>query len=550
MKQIYKLLLLSFFLADFVKAQVSDPSQKTIIVSTNRKTELRTLKNGDLEVKVSKKDARRINARGLVKYSDFGAKGDGNSDDLMAIVATHAFANATRLPVNADDDARYYISGKDRTAIIQTDTDFGTASFIIDDTNVENRTSHIFLVRSDAEAYNPEGISLLKKDQDQINIPIPGNYIITVTDTAVRRYIRYGLNQNTGRPQTDIFIVDKEGKVDMGAPIVWDFNQITEIKAIPIDEKSLHIKGGYFTTIANQAESRYTYYSRGLAVRRSNVVIDAIEHRVTGEGDHGAPYNGFINIADCSDVTVSNCLLTGRKTYQTIGAAGLPVMMGSYDITVNRALNVSLINCSQTNDILDRTYWGLMASNYSKNLILDNCTFSRFDAHMGVANATIRNSTLGHQGINTIGSGTFTVENSTMYGRSLINLRSDYGSTWQGEFIIRNCKFIPAGGAPVSASLFGGSYSGQHDFGYTCYMPWRITIENLTIDDSNHPQDYQGPAIFSNFNPEMLDESYEEKYPYVKTREVILRNVSTTSGKNLRISDNPHMFIDVEIKTD
>jgi hypothetical protein len=550
MKQICTILLLFFCLTDFVKAQVSGPSEKPVIISTKQKTEVRTHENGELLIHVSRKDARRFKARGLVHYSDFGASGNGTSDDMIAIAATHAFANAHGLPVMADKGASYFIGGKDRTAVIQTNTDFGNASFIIDDTNVENRSSHIFLVRSDVEAYKPQGISSLKKNQEKIDIPLPGNYIITVTDSTVKRYIRYGLNQNNGRPQTDIFIVDSEGNVNRDAPIIWDFEQITDIIAIPIDEETLHIKGGRFTTLANQAESRYTYYSRGIAIRRSNVHIEAIEHRVTGEEDHGAPYNGFINIADCSDITVANCVLTGRKTYQTIGAAGLPVSMGSYDITVNRALNVTLKNCSQTNDILDRTYWGLMASNYSKNLVLDQCIFSRFDAHMGVANATIRNSTLGHQGINTIGSGTFTVENSTLYGRSLINLRSDYGSTWQGEFIIRNCKFIPAGGASVSASLFGGSYSGQHDFGYTCYMPWRITIENLTIDDSNHPQDYQGPAIFSNFNPDMLDESYQEKYPYVKTQEVILRNVSAASGKSLRISDNPYMFKDVEVKKD
>jgi hypothetical protein len=168
---------------------------------------------------------------------------------------------------------------------------------------------------------------------------------------------------------------------------------------------------------------------------------------------------------------------------------------------------------------------------------------------MGVANATIRNSTLGHQGINAIGSGTFTVENSTIYGRSLINLRSDYGSTWQGELVIRNCTFVPAGGKPTSASIISGSYSGQHNFGYTCYMPERITIENLRIDDSKHPENYQGPAIFGNFNPDMKDESYEEKFPYVKTKEVILRNVTTDSGKALRISDNPFMFKDVKVKT-
>jgi len=224
--------------------------------------------------------------------------------------------------------------------------------------------------------------------------------------------------------------------------------------------------------------------------------------------------------------------------------------MGSYDLSINRALNISFINCSQTNDINNSGYWGILGSNYCKNLLYDNCILSRFDAHMGVANATIRNSTLGHQGINAIGSGTFIVENSTIYGRSLINLRSDYGSTWQGEFVIRNCKFVPAGGKTASASLIGGSYSGLHDFGYTCYMPEKITIENLEIDDSNHPVDYKGPAIFGNFNPNMTDGSYVEKYPYVITREVMLRNVTTASGKILRLSDNQFMFKDVKVNTD
>ena len=150
-------------------------------------------------------------------------------------------------------------------------------------------------------------------------------------------------------------------------------------------------------------------------------------------------------------------------------------------------------------------------------------------------------------GINAIGSGTLIVENSTIRGRSLINLRSDYGSTWQGEFIIRNCVFVPAGGRPSNASLISGFYSGQHDFGYICYMPERITIENLQIDDSNHPVDYLGPAIFRNFNPDMTDDTYQEKFPYIKTKEVILRNVKTASGKALRVSDNPVMFQQVKI---
>ena len=497
---------------------------------------------------ISSKQLAKFKAAGVVSYRDFGAKGDGKTDDIEAIAATHAFANTNGLKVKADANATYYVSGKERTAVIQTDTDFGTAAFIIDDTDVQNRNASVFTVSSNLQSFKLSTVSSLKRNQKKIDASLPSTCLITVTNANVKQYIRFGLNQNNGSSQTDIFVVDKNGNVDMNAPIIWDFDQITDITALPIDEKPLKITGGRFTTIANKAESKYTYYSRNIAVRRSNVLIEGLEHRITGEGENGAPYGGFINVGDCAYVTVKNTLLTGHRTYSTIGAAGKPVSMGTYDLSVNRAVNVSFVNCTQTNSIDDNTYWGILGSNFCKNLLYDRCTLSRFDAHQGVANATIRNSTLGHMGINAIGSGTFLVENSTIRGRSIVNLRSDYGSTWQGELIIRNCVFVPAGGKPTSADLISGSYSGLHDFGYTCYMPERITIENLRIDDSQHPDNYQGPAIFANFNPQLTDSSYQEKFPYVITKEVVLRNVTTTSGKALRVSNNLFMFREVKVK--
>lgn len=546
-----KYMLLFFFLLTTLsgkaEAQPDNPRDHMVITSDKPNIFVQSNARGELEINVSEKNLLRLRAQGHVKYSDFGAKGDGKTDDIDAIAAAHAVANQEGLPVKADDGATYYIGEKARTAVIQTDTDFGTAEFIIDDIKVEDHREHVFLVSSTLRPFVLEGVSSLRKNQEKINVPLPGPSLITVTNDNVRRYIRYGPNQNNGSPQTDIFIVDKDGNVDMDAPIIWDFDQITEITALPIDQTKLTIKGGRFTTIANQAESKYTYYGRGIAIRRSNVLVDGLEHHITGEGEQGAPYGGFLNFRDCSDVTVRNSILTGHKTYQTIGSAGVPVSMGSYDISISRALNISFEHCSQTNDINDRTYWGIMGSNFCKNLILDHCSFSRFDAHMGVANATIRNSELGHMGVNAIGTGTFLIENTTLNGRNLINLRPDYGSTWQGEFIIRDCIFIPAGGRTVSASLIGGSNSGQHDFGYTTYMPERIIIENLHIDDSNHPEGYEGPAIFANFNPQMTDSSYQEKHPHVRTHEVVLKNVTTESGKDLRVSDNTYLFKDVMI---
>jgi hypothetical protein len=482
-----------------------------------------------------------------VKYSDFGAKGDGKTDDIEAIIAAHAYANEHNLKVKADDKATYYIGGKDRTTIIQTDTDFGTASFIIDDSDVENRASSVFLVSSKMKTEKIEGISALKRNQTKIAVNLKHRSLITVTNSTVKHYIRFGLNQNNGSNQTDIFLVNKNGQVDQSAPIIWDFDQITDITALPIDEKKLSITGGRFKTIANREPSKYNYYSRNLAIKRSNVVVSGLYHEVVGEGEQGAPYGGFLHISECCFVKIENCILTGHKTYETIGNAGKPVSMGSYDLLVNRALNVSFINCTQTNDIDDRKYWGILGSNFCKNLLYDGCILSRFDAHQGVANATIRNSTLGHMGINAIGSGTFLVENSEIRGGSIVNLRSDYGSSWEGDLIIRNCLFVPRQGGQEKVQLIAGYNSGLHDFGYPCFMPAKIFIENLKIDDSKLSKSYPGPAIFMDFNSEMKDGSYSEKFPYQITKDVVLENVKATSGKSLRLSDNAYMFRNVRI---
>ena len=221
--------------------------------------------------------------------------------------------------------------------------------------------------------------------------------------------------------------------------------------------------------------------------------------------------------------------------------------MGTYDISVNKANNVTFKNCKQTNDIHDSTLWGIFGSNFSKNLVFDTVAFSRFDAHMGVVNATIRNSSLGHQGINLIGAGQFLIENTKVSSYAFINLRGDYGSTWEGDLLIRDCEFLPRNGAQSDAVLLSGNYSGQHDFGYVCYMPKTITIDGLVISDGNPPDNYKGPKIFANFNSAFTSEAYVEKYPYVLTEEVIIKKLTVKSGKPYILSSNPFMFRNVKV---
>jgi hypothetical protein len=91
-----------------------------------------------------------------------------------------------------------------------------------------------------------KGISSIKRNQEKIDASLPGPCLITIKNSQVKHYIRFGLNQNNGAAQTDIFIVDKNGKVDMDAPIIWDFDQITDISALPIDQKTRTVKSIIF----------------------------------------------------------------------------------------------------------------------------------------------------------------------------------------------------------------------------------------------------------------------------------------------------------------
>ena len=252
MKNIVLVFFLLFSVSWMVQGQTRRPVEDVVINSRGNITRVQTAENGGLLINVSSQDSIRFKTNGFVRYSDFGARGDGKTDDIDAIAAAHAYANQKGLPVKADEGATYYISGKKRTAVIRTDTDFGKAGFIIDDSNVEDRNAHVFIVSSGLIPFRPEGVSSLKRNQEKIDFPLPVTCLVTVTNSNVKRYIRFGPNQNNGSSQTDIFIADKNGKVDMDAPIIWDFDQITDITALPIDETTLTITGGRFTTHCQQ----------------------------------------------------------------------------------------------------------------------------------------------------------------------------------------------------------------------------------------------------------------------------------------------------------
>ena len=474
-------------------------------------------------------------------YEEFGAIGDGKNDDFAAIIACHEEANRTGTPVKARDDATYYIGGKDAVAIIKTDVDFGTSKIVIDDRNVERNGSYVFSIESDYVTV-PIELDSIKKGQKKIAFSHIGNVFVRVFDDNHKVYIRKGLNRSSGTATADVFCVDKDGNVYPS--IDFDYPSVTRADMRCTDDKPITIKGGIFTTIANHQESYYRYLQRGFQVSRAHVTICNFEHYVEGELEQGAPYHGFIRANYAVDLTIRDAVMTPRFIYWTASKIpGKPVPMGSYDLSFFSSIDVRCINITQTIDILDTKYWGIYTSNFCKNLYLENCTFSRFDAHMGVTNATIKNCTLGHQHIQLIGHGEFLMENTLVksFASNFLYLRCDYGSNFDGNITIRNCEWETTAN---NIRIIGENNEGDHDFGYPCYYGKNITVDGLKIRcNKEYSKEEMSFTILSDAkgaNPEL-------PFAYNVPKSLTLSGIETDNGLNYVISYSSKSFADMKI---
>lgn len=486
-------------------------------------------------------------------YEKFGAAGNGVTDDFEAILATHNYANTYGYTVNARAGAVYYIGRTNGVTIpVKTDVNWNRAGFIIDDTTFDksdaDRTAPIFrIVGEGAATYRAgdgtaiggvidainEGGGIDAETCTRLDLGLGYPAMLIVYNDEHQNYNRYGSHYDGGDVQHEIISIDSDGNIDPSTRFMFDYAKVTRIVVRRVDDKPITIDGGgaVFSTVANQVPFEfngtspvYYYYARNISVERSNTVLKNLTHLVSGERtDCGAPYNGFIVVNNTNNVTVRDCVVTGHRNYNN---------MGSYDLGPGNSNNLTFLNVTQSNFFLEdgKTvstsggYWGVMGSSYCKNLVYDGCTLTRFDAHRGVYNATIRNSSVAN--LTLIGAGTFTMENSTVYaeGRNyLVSLRGDYGATWCGDFILKNVSVI-CSDSLSSFALISGTWS-NHDFGYSCSAPTNVTVDGLTLSASGVTKITlaTGSITTADISDEAIGDAVN-KNPYKTTEKLIIRN--------------------------
>ncbi|MBQ8410067.1 MAG: hypothetical protein IJY39_14515 [Clostridia bacterium] len=512
-----------------------------------------------------------------VYYSQFGAKGDGEANDFAAIVKCHEYANANGFTVRADAGTTYYIGETDGVeAIVKTDVDWGDATFLIDDSIIPpespSRNAHIFSVTSDNEIkVFDEKSEIIQRINENggfiagktINVGYAPGYtaLLTVYNDNHSAYVRYGVH-GTGahNPLRELVVVDKDGNIDPSTAFLLDYNQVTRIEELRSDDEPLTLRGGRFVTKANAAPPVYTAYCRGILFNRSNVTIKDTVHEIVNEGPIGAPYCGFISWHRANNLLCENLSLQSHKTYKDYeyDESGRVIKihsyMGSYDVGGSFSTNIYFKNCTQTNfykykekNIAYNAYerWGIMGTNYCKNLTYDSCLFSRLDAHAGVYNVNIKNTTISM--IYLIGGGVANIENTTVvapedFPLSFLELREDYGSTWKGEIRIKDCEFINWTSRNVCIVRAGWN---NWNFGYVTHLP-NLVIDNLKIDKPTNL--YCFSHLCNDFTETIDQGSLQNGAPNLNPMDISATVVIKNNVANHTYQGSPNSYVNKKIK--
>lgn len=417
--------------------------------------------------------------------------------------------------------------------IIVDDTDITTKD------GTKRSTKNVINVRSDYDDITITdetvlaGLAGIGVGTKKIDLKLGYPALLTVYNDAHEVYRRTGASRDgSGQSQHEIILIDAEGNVDESTPFMFDYVTVTRVIVHRVDVEPITVKNAVFTTLASRlnklqvdenGETVYKvgYINRGINVSRPGTVVENIKHYVKGEltiedqknGIFGAAYNGFFYATGTNDVLFKDCVLTGRRCYEH----------SSYDFGARAVNKIRLEGCIQSNFYLKinddgttspaftltydengapivtpesdallsmgdnpaggRICWGIGGTNFCKNMEYVNSVLSRFDAHCGLYGGKAVGTTINFFSL--IGKGDFLIENCTWIApdagganNSLIYLRGDYGSTWDGTITIKDTLAV------AHRSTFGIVWHGFTNwyYGYTCYFP-NIIIDNLEIQN-------------------------------------------------------------------
>ena len=424
----------------------------------------------------------------FVNYKMFGARSDGEYDDGIAIRKTHDFANANKIPV-VNLSGAFWIKNTYNIDIC-TNVDWGHSIFHIDEQFNSQKAYH-FRVRSQLTPYPIElepnqKAQLLQKVKPGVEVlaelaPYSG-MLVFISDKNDKIGYRAGA-RFTGQEHTkeDFFYVEEDGRII--GEVAWTFSDYTTLTAYPCDNNYLIIDGGTFYLSGDNPGKTYNgYWKNGFSVSRSRTVIR--NQWVGLEPNHSdialTPRSGFYTFSRVFDVALENVRLI--PWIQDRDGEEKDVKAGTYGISCGRTLQTRFFNVTAEGG---RGYWGVFGTNLNKRFFIDHCNLNRVDVHFHCWNLHILNSNIGFKGITVTGGGNLIIENTKVWSRRyFVSFRRDFGSRWDGDIYIRNCRFIPGVKGETSVLNFAPA---NFDYHYSIGFGHKVVVKDLVIDYHSCP---------------------------------------------------------------
>lgn len=432
----------------------------------------------------------------VVNYKMFGTVSDGVHDDGIEIKKAHQYANAHDLPV-FNYTGEFWLKETNGIQIFYN-VEWGNSIFHIDE-QFNTPKAYKFVVASKKQKVKhtfsaQEKANILKKFKPGVSVieefsPFSG-HLMYIEDTNDKIGFRAGarfVGQSWSRQE--FVYIEEHGKV-LGE-VAYTFKDFSTIEIIPVDDTYLTINGGCFCLSGDSHGKGYT--KNGFGILRSRTYISNQVVRLEAGKKDIAPNarTGFYNFSKVYEVKLENIRLIPYEQDREGTANDVPA--GTYGISGGRILNATFKNVTAEGSAV---HWGVFGTNMNKNFKIDGCHLNRVDVHFHCWNLSILNSKIGYRGISITGGGDLIIQNTTCEHRSFINFRRDFGSKWDGDIKIFNCKFIPAESAANHILDFSPA---NFDYKYPIVFGRSIAIENMVIDCTNSKS--KGSLYLMNLSP-------------------------------------------------
>ncbi|HFW1342630.1 TPA: hypothetical protein ACIAY5_004575, partial [Salmonella enterica subsp. enterica serovar Virchow] len=224
-------------------------------------------------------------------------------------------------------------------------------------------------------------------------------------------------------------------------------------------------------------------------------IIDGLVHIESGK-----PVNNIrsmINVEKCNNVTLKN--------FEVEAIPRVDSTIGTYGFQFSLCTRLNLTN------ITGNDGWGIIGSNYLKNVNLSDSFLNRFDCHWMAYNIIIENTTFKNLGVYLTGGGYFIARNCTYVldrdgftfpsvapNYTFFNPRVDYGQEWDGTILIDGLTIRISEKAKVNRVCCVKFSPINYDTGRSVVWPSSILVKNIFVEGANSTRDgyFQSIAVY------------------------------------------------------